>query len=263
MNDPRHGRLIEVAGVSYLNAKPLLYGLDKDPSIRLHLDVPSRLLDGLRFGQSDVALLPVIDYQKLDGLRIIPSGGIGSDGETLTVRIFSSVPISKITTLACDPDSHTSVVLAQVILAERHGIRPVLTSDGPARLLIGDKVVCDAPAGMDYQLDLGQAWKELTGMPFVFAVWTARQGVELGDLPRRLSRARQNGMEHLDDIIAEHAIPRGWPAGLARKYLAEHLSFGIGDVELRAIGKFHEMAGKLGLIQTSVRPLAICRETCL
>src|SRR5580700_5964331 len=112
---------LRVGAVSFLNSKPLLFGLESDAGMDLTLDVPSRLLDGLAGGRLDVALLPVIDYQRKDALRIIPSGGIGCDGPTLTVRIFSPVPIERIDSLACDPDSHTSVALAQVILAERYG----------------------------------------------------------------------------------------------------------------------------------------------
>src|SRR3954447_10160972 len=90
-----------IGSVSYLNARPLIYGLDARADVALTLDVPSRLLDGLREDRFDVALLPVIDYQRLNGLRIVPAGGIGSDGQTLTVRIFSRVPVEKIATLAC------------------------------------------------------------------------------------------------------------------------------------------------------------------
>ena len=256
-----NGGAMNVGGVSYLNAKPLLYGLERDPAIRLLLEVPSRLLDGLRDKLTDIALLPVIDYQKLSDARIVPSGGIGSDGATLTVRIFSSVPIDQIQTLACDPDSHTSVALAQVILAERYGRRPRIAADtagvsnAPSRLLIGDKVVCNAPSGMDHQLDLGEAWKELTGMPFVFAVWIARGGFNLGKLPQRLKQARLDGMAHLDEIIAEHAVPRGWPAELARKYLTGNLRFDIGPAQLRAIAHFHELAARHGLIDSPPKPL--------
>src|SRR5437870_1805327 len=91
---------LRLGSVSFLNAKPLIYGLDTEPHISLALDVPSRLADLLRTDAVDVALLPVIDYQRLDGLRIVPAGGIASDGPTLTVRIFSRVPIEQITTLA-------------------------------------------------------------------------------------------------------------------------------------------------------------------
>src|SRR5581483_8072159 len=204
-------RTLRLGSVSYLNAKPLIYGLDDDPGVALRLDVPSRLLDGLQHDRFEVALLPVIDYQRLPGLTIVPSGGICSDGPTLTVRIFSPVPIEQIQTLACDTDSHTSVALARVILAERYGLRPTfidLVRDHvpakTAQLLIGEKVVCDEPKGMALQLDLGEAWKQLTGLPFVFAVWTARAGVELGELPARLEQARVAGMKHLDEIIRDH-----------------------------------------------------------
>jgi chorismate dehydratase len=238
---------LRIGAVSFLNSKPLLYGLDRDSKIRLELDVPSRLLAGLRSGAFDVALLPVIDYQKMDGLKIVPAGGVGCDGPTLTVRIFSPVPIDRIDTLACDPDSHTSVALAQIILAESYGLRPRF-GDGCAKLLIGDKVVCEEPRGMEYQLDLGAAWKELTGMPFVFAVWTARGGVDLGDLPGRLEHAWRSGLEHLDEIIAAHAVPRGWPADLARQYLGVNLRFQIGPEQMRAIAHFHELAARHGII---------------
>src|SRR5256885_451163 len=115
---------LRIGSVSFLNAKPLIYGLDRDASIKLSLDVPSRLLDGLLDERYDVALLPVIDQQRMPGLRLLTAGGIGCDGPTLTVRIFSPVPVERIQTLACDTDSHTSVALARIILAERFSLRP-------------------------------------------------------------------------------------------------------------------------------------------
>jgi chorismate dehydratase len=257
-------RALRIGSVSYLNAKPLIYGLDHADDLDLQLDVPSRLLDGLREKRFDIALLPVIDYQRLEGLCLVPSGGIGCDGPTLTVRIFSKKPIDRITSLACDTDSHTSVALARVILAERYGIRPefidLIHTDGPpadARLLIGDKVVCEEPPGFDHQLDLGHAWKELTGLPFVFAIWTARMGVDLRDLPERLEQSRIEGVAHVDELIARHAIPRGWPAGMALQYLTVYLKFEIGQAQLRAIERFHQLAAKHGAIAGPPRALEL------
>src|SRR5687767_7383678 len=123
---PTNLSTLRIGSVSYLNAKPLIHGLENQKDLSLILDVPSKLLPGLRDKRFDIALLPVIDYQRLDNLKIVPSGGIGCDGPTLTVRIFSRVPIEKIQTLACDTDSHTSVALARIILAEEFGIRPRL-----------------------------------------------------------------------------------------------------------------------------------------
>jgi chorismate dehydratase len=248
-----------IASVSFLNARPLIHGLDRDPQVQLLLDVPSKLLDLLRTNQADVALLPVIDYQRLEHLTVIPAGGIGSNGTTLTVRIFSRVPTAQVKSLACDPDSHTSVALARVILARRHNLRPEFTdlaraSDDPtqARLLIGDKVVCDGPRGFPHQLDLGDEWKSLTGLPFVFATWMARSDV--ADLPRLhdiLVAAKSRGLAELDAIIRDHGLPRGWPAPLAKAYLTRHLSFDVGERELTAVRLFHRLAAEEGIIPTA------------
>ncbi|HYE19887.1 MAG TPA: menaquinone biosynthesis protein [Tepidisphaeraceae bacterium] len=259
-------KTLRVGSVSFLNAKPLIWGLGEQGDIDLSLAVPSKLIDGLRDRSLDVALLPVIDYQRLGGLCVVPSGGIGCDGETLTVRIFSTRPVERIRTLACDTDSHTSVALARVIFAERYGIRPEFVdwhregSASPqcdARLLIGDKVVCEEPAGFEHQVDLGSAWKALTGLPFVFAVWTARQGVELGDLPARLERAKRGGLGHVREIVEKYAVGRGWPAGLAWQYLTVYLKFDVGPREMEAIRLFHQLAAKHGAIAGAVREVEV------
>jgi chorismate dehydratase len=255
---------LRVGSVSFLNAKPLIYGLDSNDNLELELDVPSKLLDGLVEERYDVALLPVIDYQRLPGLRLLTAGGIGCDGPTLTVRIFSRVPIDEVQTLACDTDSHTSVALAQILLADHYGLSPRFVdldeaddAPGTARLLIGDKVVCEEPPSFPHQLDLGGAWKAMTGLPFVFAAWMARDGVDLGDLPEMLDRARVLGLRHVDQIVAEHAVPRGWPGDVARRYLAEHLKFEIGPRQLDAIREFHGRAARHGIIPTPPRGLVV------
>ncbi len=248
-----------IGSVSFLNAKPLIWGLEDD-RIELHLDVPAKLLDGLQAGRFDVALLPVIDYQRMEGLRLIPSGGIGSNGETLTVRIFSRVPIKQISTLACDTDSHTSVALARVLFAEKLGFIPTFVDlDHPAapqaeaRLLIGDKVVCEEPVGFEHQLDLGVAWKQVTGLPFVFAAWMAAPGAMLEDLPQRLTVAKREGLAHVEEIIQRHGVSRGWPTDIARTYLTRYMQYDIGPRQLEAIRLFHRLAARHGIISQ-------CRE---
>lgn len=260
--------LLRLASVSFLNARPLIYGLDAHADVSLALDVPSRLIQHLRAGSCDLALLPVIDYQRVSGLRIVPAGGIGCDGHTLTVRIFSQQPLKDTRVLACDPDSHTSVALARIILREQFGLNVEFMdltratgAPGEARLLIGDKVVCEEPAGFEYQLDLGAAWKELTGLPFVFAVWTARADVDLRDLPERLERAKRAGLANLSELITRYAVPRGWPAGLALQYLGMYLKYDIGPQQLRAIERFYELAAKYGALQPPVRAIELYRDS--
>jgi len=260
------GEKLRVGSVSFLNAKPLIFGLENTDAIDLSLDVPSRLLDGLRQQRLDVALLPVIDYQRMEGLRMLTAGGIGCDGPTLTVRIFSPVPIEKINVLACDTDSHTSVALARIILARQFGITPEFaelryerraTGAKSALLLIGDKVVCEEPRDLPYQLDLGEAWKNLTGLPFVFAAWMARGGVELRNLPQLLNEAKAAGLAHIDQIIRQHAVPRGWPPETARKYLTQNLGFDIGPRQIEGIKLFHKLAQEQGVLMNSPRELSV------
>lgn len=251
-----------------MNAKPLIHGLDEADDLQLSLDVPAKLIDGLREGRFDVALLPIIDYQRLEGLRVIPSGGIGCDGPTLTVRLFSKVPMGQVRTLACDTHSHSSVALARVIFAESYGVTPTfvpLDTDDPAaeppvaeaRLLIGDKVVCEEPAGFPHQVDLGEAWKQLTGLPFLFAAWVARAGVDLGDLPDRLAIAKQTGLADVDRIVERFAVPRGWPAGLARRYMTEYLKYDVGARQLEAARRFHALAFTHGMLDRPPRELRV------
>ncbi|HEY0010081.1 MAG TPA: menaquinone biosynthesis protein [Tepidisphaeraceae bacterium] len=254
--------VLRISSVGFFNATPLVYGLTDDPALRLRFAVPSELLSDLEQKRADVALLPVIDFQRLDGLRVIPVGGIACDGPTLTVRLFSKTPINQTTRLAADTDSHTSVVLARVLLDRLYGLRPQIVPldqaadlPGETRLLIGDKVVCQEPQGFPHQLDLGQAWKEMTGHPFVFAVWMARDGVELGDLPQRLTRAREQGLQHVNELIERFAVPRGWPVETARLYLTSYLQFSITPRHIQAIELYHKLAYGTGTLNQPPTPL--------
>jgi chorismate dehydratase len=246
---------LRLSAVSFFNTAPLVYGLAGDASISLRFGVPSSLLDDLIQDCADVALLPVIDYQRAPGLRLIRATGIGCDGETLTVRLFSRTPIEHTRVLAADTDSHTSVVLAQVILKHCFGLAPRVihlneAADEPneTRLLIGDKVVTAEPVGFDHQLDLGLAWKRLTGLPFVFAIWTARGGVDVTGLTEKLTAALASGLANVDELVSRHAVPRGWPDDIARRYLTDYLRFTIDDPQIQAIQRFHRMAHEMRLI---------------
>ena len=168
--------------VSYLNAKPLVEGLDAWEDAELIYDVPARLPGLLDRRAVDAALVPVIDlFDRHDAWRIISDACIGCDGETLTVRIFSRFQPEDVRRLHVDGDSHTSVVLARIIWQECYGRRlEVVPFQGTeaveeceAVLLIGDKVVHNRLVGFEIQTDLGSVWKSLTSLPFVFAVWVA------------------------------------------------------------------------------------------
>lgn len=271
-DQPKPTRPWRVGCVSFLNARPLIHQLDARPDIQVMQAVPSALLDELVGGRVDVALCPVIDYQRAARpLRIVPAGAIGCDGPTLTVRLFSRVPIERITEVHTDTDSHSSVALLRILLHDRYELMPALHDLRPteldaalaeqvqALLLIGDKVVTKADRLGDYphQLDLGEAWKSLTGLPFVFAVWMALENSPLGDLSQRLVDCLRQNMARIEQLVAQYAGPMGWPNELAVDYLLDKLRFGVGERQIRAIRRFHERAAALGLIDAPARPLIV------
>ncbi len=255
-----------VAAVRFLNAVPLVDGLEDDAGLRLAADVPSRLLALLLEGSADIALCPVIDYQSAPAeLCVVPVGAIGSDGPTHTVRVFSPEPLDRVETVLVDTDSHTSVALLDVVYTHLFGRRPRLAPlDDPGHpgtdtvLLIGDKVVTSAPPSSSHPhtLDLGEAWHEITGLPFVFATWMARRGHDLGDLPKRLARRRRHNLEHLDELVERVALPRGWARELAASYLGSILSYELGPRERRAMELFWSRCHELGIIER-LRPLRL------
>lgn len=258
--------------MKYLNTLPLVEGLGKLRDVELAQAVPSKLIGMLRDGEVDVALASVVDATK-GGVIALPVGMIGCNGPTLTVRLFSRVAIDRIRTVGADTDSHTSVVLMQVLLMRRWGVRVsladfdarermVLRAAGAAReaagapdalLLIGDKVVTDPPDGGEYrhQLDLGAAWKEMTGLPFVYAVWMCREGEEDSLAVRTaaavLDRQRRHNATRLGWLSAERAGERGWPEGLAWRYLRDRLRFAVDEPEREAVEKFIAWGAELGL----------------
>jgi len=243
--------------VSYLNAKPLIQGLDADSNFELVFDVPAQLPSLLDRGAVDAALVPVVDLVRHGrAWQIVSDACIGCDGETLTVRVFSRVPPETISRLNTDRDSHTSVVLARIIWQELYSRRlevVPLTENEPvdaceAILLIGDKVVNNTLIEHDIETDLGSAWKSLTSLPFVFAVWAAPCGLDVTGLATRLSRARDAGVESAAMIAEDFGPGLGWPVTLARRYLTSRLRFTLGPRQRVGMAKFLKLAQRHHLV---------------
>jgi chorismate dehydratase len=243
--------------VSFLNSRPLIEGLANRTDIELTFAVPSALAAMLEAGRVDAALLPVIDLlQNSARWQMISDACIGCDGPTLTVRVFSHRPPEQITELYVDGDSHTSVALARVIWSRAYDI-PVRILPLPAGditrhravLLIGDKVVEQSRTAFRYQLDLGEAWKQHTGLPFVFACWVQRKGHELGDLDQQLCRARDRGVAHAHQIAEVAGPPLGWPIDLAVQYLTDYLRFTISPTHQEGLQRFFEACREMGLAE--------------
>ncbi len=268
---------LKIGCVGFLNAKPLIHDYEAVAqdmkfavSPQVQFDVPSRLLEQLLAGTVDVALCPTFDYFAAGGeLKLLPVGGIACRSTTLTVRLFSRVPLVEINTVLADTDSHTSVNLMRILFLERWGALPEIKPLGneavmqlgigqpnaqqhwpEAMLLIGDKVVTQSPPAVlyPYQWDLGEAWHQLTGLPFVFALWMHRKDCEQSMAGELLEKTRKQNRPRIESIAQQYAPQHNWPIDLAERYLGRWLHYDIGDVELQAITHFGQLLQKYQLI---------------
>ncbi len=261
-------RMHRLGVVSFLNARPLIAGLDADPHITLRFDVPARLPALLDAGEVDAALVPVVDVLRSAGrYRIISDGCIGCDGETMTVRVFSQVPPDRVKTLHVDGDSHTSVMLARVLWQELYGRNLELHKIDAASttldelqsvLLIGDKVINPQRGSFAYEVDLGGAWRQLTGLPFVFALWAAPADAagltrEWHELAALLAAARDLGVQQAAQIADELGPTAGWPTPLARRYLTRCLRYTLDERAQNGMRHFAELCTHAGLLPRDAR----------
>jgi chorismate dehydratase len=266
---------VRIACVQYLNTVPLIDGLDRLEGMELIRAVPSRIAALVEGGAAEIGLVSLIDAARAArvGTRLVllPAGMIGCDGPTLTVRLFSKVPIERIAAVHADTDSHTSVALCRIVLDRLHGLSPEMIpfdagSGGgetlpKTMLLIGDKVVSRAPSAGEYphQLDLGQAWHDLTGLPFVYAVWMCRAGEEGSTRVRTaaavLDRQVRHNQTRLGWIVSRRAAEHGWPAELAAEYLGSLMRYRVGERERAAAERFFDEAARLGLVERGARPV--------
>jgi chorismate dehydratase len=257
---------IRLGAVSYLNAKPLYERLDRfAPDVELVMDYPSRLAERLAAADLDVALIPSIEYLRgvQSGYEILPGFAIAARGAVRSVKLFSRVPFSQIERLALDIGSRTSQALAQIWLDQVHGVHPgtiellpmgvpVLESTADAVLLIGDRAMTVPDHAFHAVVDLAAAWKELTGLPFVFALWVVRAGVDLGDLPERLDRCRVEGLAHALEIAERHGPRLGLDVATCYDYLTKVLSYDLGEPELAGLQRFATLAASMGLAPEGV-----------
>ncbi|HLH01662.1 MAG TPA: menaquinone biosynthesis protein [Bryobacteraceae bacterium] len=251
---PDHNKL-RVRAVSYLNTVPLVWGMlhgaERD-EVDLSFSIPSECARDVERGGAEVGLVPVAEIAR-QGLEIAPGVGIACYGAVRSILLCSRVPWSQVKTLAADASSRTSVELARVILRERYGVEPAISSEPPdlaqmlahadSALLIGDPALRTDPLRTGYQcLDLGAEWLALTGLPFVFAAWAAKPGVDLDRVARVTTASYAFGRDHIDEIVEAERERRGVSRELARRYLTEHIRFEIGPEEQRGLETFFELA---------------------
>ncbi len=246
-----------MCAVSYLNTVPLVWGMlhgDQREVFDVRFALPSECADQVAAGEADIGILPAIEMarQKLD---YFPGTGIACHGPVRTILLISKVPMPEIRVLATDSGSRTSVMLARIILAEKFKNEPKLISrpaalrpmlgEADAALLIGDAALKVDPAELPFEtLDLGGEWVKMTGLPMVFAVWSARSEMIQKQYTQAFIDSCDFGMARIEDIVEAEARVRGFAPGLVRKYLTEHIVFKLGERDYAGLELFLEHAAR-------------------
>jgi len=263
-----------VAASSYLNTAPLIWSFQhgtRQGEIELLTDrAPARSADALRRHEVEAALVPVIEYQRIPDVRIVPGVCVGSRrGVRSVVLVTNGKELSEVETIALDTSSRTSIALVQIIFREFIRREPRYTSTAPdieamlekydAALLIGDPAMSVAGGGRRV-FDLASVWRERTGLGFVFAVWMVKAHLTKDDAIIRVdwAAARDEGLAHVEDIIAAYECDVPLPRDELRTYLRDNICYDLNE-ELRAgLELFYRLAYKHELIPR-VRPLEFVR----
>lgn len=231
--------VLRAGSVPYLNAAPLVRGLEG----RLRLLPPSRLAAELRAGRLDAGLVSVTEPLLHDGYDILDGFGVASDGEVFSVFLAHRGRLEDVRQVRCDTASLTSVNLLRVLLAER-GLHPAFeplgSVDDAARedavLLIGDPAIAFRRGKPEHTIwDLGAAWRERTGLPFVYAMWALRREANTDRLRRELARAGQRGQEEMERILQDSNL---FDPEFRRAYLTRHTHHRLGEPEKAGVAHF-------------------------
>ena len=251
---------MRIGTVPFLNAVPLTWRLQQAGLNGEVISAPPRELTSLLIdGHLDAGLIPIVDYLHGAGDAIVKNISIAAEKQTDSVLLISRVPIPEVESVAVDRGSRSSIALLQILLAERHDLHPLIKPADPdvdamlekadAALVIGDPALRYKPRAAYVTIDLASEWNALTGLPFVFATWVVREGVDGQSIARILLEAKKQGLCHLDEILEAEAAARNIAASVARTYLTERLQYDLTEQHVSVISKFGELCVSHGITE--------------
>ena len=230
-----------IGAVSYLNTRPLLLGIEQESflnSIDLVKSYPANIAQDLLSGKIDIGLVPVAILPQLSDPHIVSNYVIGANGAVASVALFSEVPIDEIKSIYLDYQSRTSVQLLKILLSQfwKKEVEFISATEGyiaqisgtTAGVIIGDRAL-ENLSKYPYVYDLSLAWKQHTGLPFVFAAWVANQPIP-AEFMAAFDTANGYGLAHLDEVIA--LIPAQEQVYDLHKYYTENISY-VYDEEMK------------------------------
>ena len=277
---------LRISIVQYLNTAPLVWGFTNGPlhgKYDLSFTVPSQCAEDLRCGRADVAIIPAIEYQRIDDLVVLPDMSIASKKQVRSLLLISKKPVREIRSLALDRSSRSTQALTRILCAEKWAIAPNFIEAAPnltemltqsdAALLIGDpalrislgiekesqpgaegETICPASvlgitsSELLYVYDVVGEWRSLTGLPAVLAVWAARRDVATSDVTADFVDSRDFGLAHISEISFDAARELELPAPALESYLRRNIDFSLDAENLRGLNSYYEYSARLGLI---------------
>lgn len=255
---------VRLGAVGYLNARPLVYGLDRSPLFALRFDVPSQCATLLHEGAIDVGLIPSIEYLRApagrgEGYRIVPTLAIASRGPVSSVALYVRKRLADVRSIAMDTSSRTSVALVNILCQRAFGIRPRLVPERPdlhamltrsdGALLIGDKALFSEHEGVE-KIDLGEAWTTMTGLPFVYAFWAGRPDSLTSAHVKSLQEARDAGVARPDEVARLYVPDSPHGQAIAARYLRDNIKYDLGADERAGLELFFRYAGEERLVES-------------
>lgn len=255
-------RCLRIGAVSYLNSKPLIYGMQEKFGADCHLSlaVPSKLADQLNRGEIDIGLIPVVEYFRNSNFRPVSNAAIACCGPVWSVRVLFRREPRSVRSIAMDEGSRTSVALTQVLFHAKFGSLPAVSAlpleedpraaKADAVLVIGDRAIHPQEFRDEFawDWDLGQVWFELTGLPFVFALWVASSESIASEFHSELlERTRDHGIAHLDQIASESSGNYRLTSAQCLDYLTNYIRFYLGPAERNGMEEFRRRCRAIGL----------------
>jgi chorismate dehydratase len=277
---------LRISIVRYLNTAPLVWGFTNGPlcgKYDLSFTVPSQCADDLRSGRADVAIIPAIEYQRIDDLVILPDMAIASKKQVRSLLIIAKKPIEHVKTFALDASSRSTQALTRILCAEKWKIVPqffeappdfgAMLQQADAALLIGDpalrisvgiennswpgaegQTICQAAtlgatnSELLYVYDVVTEWRSLTGLPAVLAVWAARRDTATPEVTADFLASRDFGLSRIPEITFDADRDLELPQRILESYLRHNIDFSLDEENRRGLELYFAHAAKLGLI---------------
>ena len=246
---------MRIGSVPYMNAKPLIHGLDREPGIELIFEVPSKLAVMLRNGELAAGMVSCAACFMNPDLEIAPGMSISCIGPAESVKLFHRGNVEAIQSVALDISSLTSVLLAKIILRERYGLSPEFVDMPPSvpgmletcdgAVTIGDTTM-RVPVGGYRELDLGSEWHALTGLPFVFAVWAVNPELASAELTDILLSAKARGLASIEEISESESNRLDLPLEVCSRYLGQTMDYDLTERHMEGMRLFREKSRLCG-----------------